>query len=225
MAAISYIVPRGTFILSPPISLPSSSSTPTDLPSCRIHDLSSHTTPVSPPLSPYTRPLSTYLPPDGPDIVPRSIPSAPSFTPPTPYSHYSPAYPSSHTPRPLSNSGSSSALDSLRTLSSALDASRRTSSTARKDSSASSGSDTDVESASTSPGTWFAATRSRSGGGGYSYGYAASGAVTPAGSIPYAPAYGLGGRTAVERPLPPRSGGFSHRARSVDLVTPFSGAV
>jgi hypothetical protein len=28
----------------------------------------------------------------------------------------------------------------------------------------------------------------------------------------------------MERPLPPRSGGYSHRPRSMDLVTPFSAA-
>jgi hypothetical protein len=28
-----------------------------------------------------------------------------------------------------------------------------------------------------------------------------------------------------DRPLPPRSGGFGHRPRSLDLVTPFSGAI
>lgn len=30
------------------------------------------------------------------------------------------------------------------------------------------------------------------------------------------------GAVGMERPLPPRSGGYSHRPRSMDLVTPFS---
>jgi len=30
------------------------------------------------------------------------------------------------------------------------------------------------------------------------------------------------GMVGMERPLPPRSGGYSHRPRSMDLVTPYS---
>lgn len=60
-------------------------------------------------------------------------------------------------------------------------------------------------------------------GGGKSYGMTttASGSTTPG----YGTAgYGNTGGMGMDRPLPPRSGpgGYGHRPRSIDLVTPFS---
>jgi hypothetical protein len=84
-------------------------------------------------------------------------------------------------------------------------------------------------------------TRTSDGGGNYAYGtYAGPGAKAGYGygntygskdtnKYCYAPATYTAplatvasGMVGMERPLPPRSGGFSHRPRSIDLVTPYS---
>ena len=44
-------------------------------------------------------------------------------------------------------------------------------------------------------------------------------------TVPSVGGYGNTGGMGMDRPLPPRSGpgGYGHRPRSIDLVTPFSG--
>ena len=64
--------------------------------------------------------------------------------------------------------------------------------------------------------------------GGQSYsagGYGAGGRGTTYGT-PTIGGYGSTGGMGMDRPLPPRSGpgGYGHRPRSIDLVTPYLGA-
>lgn len=213
--------------------------------SCRLHDQGpspglrqSFYSPSSPPLTPFTRQFPAHE--DGPDIIPPFSPSLfrPSFysnsdpeAQDESYHHYSASPPRGYTP-----SGSSSALDSLRTLATALPK---------------------TPTHPSSPPRSAASSLARTGSGVWDYIPFASGktaaptpSATPANSYSYAvggtsPSYGAGrsredlyayGKShgygnagglglGMDRPLPPRTGpsGYGHRPRSIDLVTPFSG--
>jgi len=201
--------------------------------------------PTSPPQSPYIRTLD-----EGPDIIPRF---SPTQSRPRSYFNSEPYSVSYQTPVPESptysnsiytNSRSSMALASLRELATALPRTpQRTEPESPPKSSASSISRTSSgvwnympftqsKTAPTSPGSSYTSsynTVSQSyTGSGYgrrevygaaakSYGYAPASAV--------AGGYGNTGGMGMDRPLPPRSGpgGYGHRPRSIDLVTPFSG--
>lgn len=77
-------------------------------------------------------------------------------------------------------------------------------------------------------GTYAGAGTGGSGKAGYGYGGYANG-IKDTNKYRYAPATysaplatAASGMVGMERPLPPRSGGYSHRPRSMDLVTPYS---
>lgn len=240
----------------------------------------------SPPRSPYS--TTFFQPTDGPDIVPRASPSIArprSYfgSEPLPtgqgysagYTNVSSSLPqqSGYAPGPSRDSSrrdehrkSSSALASLRELSSALESSRsyakpskapsstsksksntsldrerefrsRNESSASSSSNSTGSSDAETETgdeydspAKSRSSKWsyaptpsvFARTYSTPtamtqatyqvtgksyGGGGYSYG-------NPTGEY-------VAGMKGMDRPLPPRSAGFGHRPRSIDLVTPY----
>lgn len=251
---------------------------------CRLHDQSAPTrsstsasytsssshfpAQSSPPLTPYSRQFAssytnTYTTPsheEGPDIIPRFSPtqSRPrSYFNSDPYPSHTSAYTTlSASPH---HTHSSSALESLRELATALP--KTSSSSSRRErhlrgrdpesppkSSASSisrtgsgvwdyipftssGSKTSTPTPSATPGNSYTSynqynvSQSYGGNNGYPgiksqdpYTYAAGSAKVGAG---YTSTGGMG----MDRPLPPRSGpgGYGHRPRSIDLVTPFSG--
>ncbi|KAH8791173.1 hypothetical protein BGZ57DRAFT_752763, partial [Hyaloscypha finlandica] len=240
---------------------------------CRLHDqappqplrMNSYPasyTPSSPPLTPYTRQYTsgsaaaTPSHEEGPDIIPRfsptqSRPRSYFNSDPYPQSYQAPAY-SASPPQAYANSGSSTALASLRELATALP---RTSSSRREPesppkSSASSinrtgsgvwnyipfaGSKAATPTPSATPGNSYTNgshtyTTSQSYGGGY---YATNGYAGRSREDLYSygkshgtavGGYGSTGGMGMDRPLPPRSGpsGYGHRPKSIDLVTPFS---
>ncbi|KAG9230008.1 hypothetical protein BJ875DRAFT_386096, partial [Amylocarpus encephaloides] len=218
-----------------------------------VHDTSySHPhTPSSPPLTPYSRHFLSLPPPDeGPDIIPRFSPTQSSprsyFSPePGPSSFQAPTY--SHSPPRASRDDrrtSSTALASLRELATALP---KTSSK-RGDPESPPRSDSSSISR-TGSGVWdympftsshkvTTPTPGATPGNSYNGGYTVSqsyGAPVPTGRsredlYSYGRSHGTYGNTGgmgMDRPLPPRSGpgGYGHRPKSIDLVTPVSGGV
>ncbi len=219
--------------------------------------------PTSPPLTPYTRQHSSWsaaVTPsheDGPDIVPRfsptqSRPRSYFNSEPYPQSYQAQANYSSSPPQTYNNSGSSTALASLRELATALPRtgnSRREPESPPKSSSSSvnhtssgvwnyipftSSSKSTTPTPSATPGNSYTShtyTASQSYGNGH--GYAASGYSGKSREDLYSygkshgtavGGYGNTGGMGMDRPLPPRSGpgGYGHRPKSIDLVTPFS---
>lgn len=240
---------------------------------CRLHDqappqplrMNSYPasyTPSSPPLTPYTRQYtsgSAAVTPsheEGPDIIPRfsptqSRPRSYFNSDPYPQSYQAPAY-SASPPQAYANSGSSTALASLRELATALPrtgSSRREPESPPKSSASSinrtgsgvwnyipfAGSKAATPTPSATPGNSYTNgshtyTTSQSYGGGY---YATNGYAGRSREDLYsygkshgtaAGGYGSTGGMGMDRPLPPRSGpsGYGHRPKSIDLVTPFS---
>jgi hypothetical protein len=249
--------------------------------SCRLHDQAptyasrahSYTpTSISPLQSPYTRHFSSlpnpYSPEEGPDILPRfsptqSRPRSYFNSEPYPASYQPPstaAYSTSPDTTQFTNSKSSTALQSLRELATALPktSSRKGSGSEADNSPPKSsaaaisrtgsgvwdympftGAKTAMPTPSTTPGNSYTTPQ------GYtvstSYGAYGTGAGSTYGArkddyTVSAKSYGLGitttgtggygntGGMGMDRPLPPRSGpgGYGHRPRSIDLVTPYS---
>jgi hypothetical protein len=198
-------------------------------------------------------PSTTPAHEDGPDIVPRFSPtqSRPrSFfnSDPYPQSYQIPSTISTSPPsnNVYSNSHSSTALASLRELATALprtttNASRRVPESPPRSSASSigrtatevwnyipftsSGSKTATPTPSATPGNSYSSHGTYSVSQSYGgrsredlYSYGANHGTTVGG-------YGNTGGMGMDRPLPPRSGpgGYGHRPKSIDLVTPFSG--
>lgn len=192
-------------------------STLTPLPRCRLDDdAPAYTrTPSTPSLSTYpynhpSPPHSPYLPPTSghPDIIPRFSPS--QSRPRSYFNDLPPLHDPSYTTSSCishSKNGSSSALASLRELATALDESPP-----REHGMWNYMAFAQARTAPTTPGTSW--------GGGGSYGHSKEYGVSE---------QTFGGRSVgggMDRPLPPRGGppgGYGHRPRSIDLVTPFSG--
>ncbi|KUJ19477.1 uncharacterized protein LY89DRAFT_667425 [Mollisia scopiformis] len=214
---------------------------------CRLHDQPPTTLRTSsyypshshsPPLTPYSRQFSssyhsTTTPSheDGPDIIPRFSPtqSRPrSYFSSDPYPTHQPPAPQYSTSPQTSNS---SALASLRELATALPPThQRTDPESPASSISRTGSGVwnyipfgnGSKTAPATPGNSWSSYGGRSRedlyGYGKSQGYGAGVAVSGAG-------YTSSGGMGMDRPLPPRSGpgGYGHRPKSIDLVTPFGG--
>jgi len=218
---------------------------------CRLHDqattytstLNPYPTPNSPPLTPYTRTFSStpavYPQDEGPDIIPRLSP-----TQSRPRSYFNP-YPSelsssyqaaappaslptrhSYSPQTTTStytSHSSTALASLRELATALPRTNSRPVTHVSESPPEMLSRTGSGVWNYIPFTQKSSTTTPSATPGNSY--------TNAGAVSYANGrsredlYAYGKAMGMDRPLPPRSGpgGYAHRPRSIDLVTPYSG--
>jgi len=218
----------------------------------RSQSYSSYTpTTHSPPQSPYARNFATPSAYDdgGPDIIPRfsptqSRPRSYFNSDPYPQSYAAPStIPISLEPSKIHiNSRSSTALASLRELATTLPKTTRRGEDSPPKSAASSIS-------RTGSGVWnympFTAktteptpdsSYSQMGYASQSYGahssnaYARKEETSTKGYLyaitPSVGGYGNTGGMGMDRPLPPRSGpgGYGHRPRSIDLVTPFSGA-
>lgn len=232
----------------------------------RTNSYPSSFAPTSPPLTPYARQHSSWSAAatpsheDGPDIIPRfsptqSRPRSYFNSDPYPQSYQAPVTYSSSPPQAYANSGSGTALASLRELATALPRtsnSRREPESPPKSSASSinrtgsgvwsyipfaSGSKTATPTPSATPGNSYtntgSATYTTSQSYGNGYGYATNGYGGRSREDLYSygkshgtavGGYGNTGGMGMDRPLPPRSGpgGYGHRPRSIDLVTPFS---
>lgn len=229
--------------------------------SCRLHDqapshpIRSNSYSSSPPLTPYTGQYSSYHSntttyEDGPDIIPRFSPtqSRPrSYFNSDPYPQHSQSYQvtstysnsppqTSYTP-----SGSSTALDSLRSLAVALPKTSRRDPESPPKSGASSitrtgsgvwdyipftsGSKTATPTPNATPGNSYTNGNGYVVSQSYGGGYAGRSKEDFYGAAKIQGAYGNTGGMGMDRPLPPRTGpsGYGHRPKSIDLVTPFSG--
>ncbi|KAH6664973.1 hypothetical protein B0J14DRAFT_492931, partial [Halenospora varia] len=205
-------------------------------------------TPSSPPLTPYSRHFSSLpgsTPDEGPDIIPRfsptqSRPRSYFNSDPYPASYQPPTY--STPPKHDRSNRNSTALASLRELATALPKSSRNgepesppkssaSSMSRTGSGVwnympfTSNSKNSTPTPSATPGNSY-------GNGTYSVSQSYGGAATSGRSREDLYNYGRShsnfgstGGMGMDRPLPPRSGpgGYGHRPRSIDLVTPVSG--
>ncbi|EKD17582.1 hypothetical protein MBM_04443 [Drepanopeziza brunnea f. sp. 'multigermtubi' MB_m1] len=230
--------------------------------SCRVHDQTSsnqtsyYPSSSSPPLTPFARHFSSSHD-DGPDIIPPFSPtqSRPrSYFNSDPYSE-SPSHQYSASPPPSESqstrSTSSTALDSLRTLATALPRSppSHAHSRAHPSSPPRSAASSASSLARSSSGVWdyipftgskvTMPTPSATPGNSYSHMSAAGTSASSGRSREDLYAYGKSqmagggggggygstGGMGMDRPLPPRTGpsGYGHRPRSIDLVTPLAG--
>lgn len=231
-------------ILTPIFSCRIHDQAPTPISATRTHSYPSYT-PTSPPLTPYTRAFSSYSNPsheDGPDIIPRFSPtqSRPrSYFNSDPYpqtyqepSHFSGSLPHDH------NSQSSTALASLRELATALPkANGRPESPPKSRASSinrpSSGvwnyipftsSKTSTPTPNGTPGNSYTSPSQNPYTASPSYSAYSNNGYARSKEDLYAYGKSQGGTyQGMDRPLPPRSGpgGYGHRPRSIDLVTPF----
>ncbi|KAI9650332.1 hypothetical protein NHQ30_000345 [Ciborinia camelliae] len=214
---------------------------------CRLHDHAPTytsrsnpyaTAPNSPPLTPFMSSTSLYSPEEPRDIVPRLSPtqSRPRsyFKSPYPtdfstsYQAPSASLPASHFYTPLqADRHSSSALESLRELATTLPRSNRPQEPESPPTTALSRTSSQVWNYMPFTSKTTTATPLTTPGNSYSnssISYSARRSREDLYSLGTGQKFSSTGGMGMDRPLPPRSGpgGYGHRPRSIDLVTPYT---